>query len=366
VSNKKSVDVSFVLPSLHGGGAEKVTLALAKGMADQGLKTELVVFRKKGAFSEAVPIQVSVIDLRSDTNLLATFRLAMHYYKSRPRVVLSALANADQAVALIAPLLRLRSFIAVHSTMSRQYANIADASILARKNRVRKLYRRVTGLIGCGKAVAVDADEFLQLPKGTVVPIYNPVVYPELLVQAEEAVNHPWYSSGVPVIISVGRLAGVKDFENLITAFNIVRQVIDCRLIILGEGEERADLENLIYSLDLEELVQLEGFCANPYAYISKSSLFVLSSRYEGLPSALIESLACGTPAVSTDCPSGPQEILEGGRYGRLVPIEDSEALALAIIDALKNPLVPPVESWKRFQADIVVKQYISLLLGED
>jgi glycosyltransferase involved in cell wall biosynthesis len=161
----------------------------------------------------------------------------------------------------------------------------------------------------------------------------------------------------------VGRLQQQKDYPTLLHAFAQVRQTRPVHLLILGEGKERAQLEELIKKLGLEDDVSMPGFVMNPYAYMARASMFVLSSRWEGLPTVLIEALCCGTPVVSTDCPSGPREILKDGQYGQLVPVGEANALAQAIASTLDSKAPgPPLESWQPYDLQNVVNQYLDLL----
>jgi glycosyltransferase involved in cell wall biosynthesis len=190
--------------------------------------------------------------------------------------------------------------------------------------------------------VAQDLSTATGIPRERISTIYNPVVPPELLTRAKAPLEHPWFEpDSPPVLLGVGRLSAQKDFPTLLRAFARVRRLRPARLIILGEGKRpgyRPELLALARELGVGEDVQLPGFAENPYAYMARASVFVMSSAWEGLPSVLVEALACGCPVVSTDCPSGPREILQGGRYGRLVPVGDAEALAKAILATLDAP----------------------------
>ncbi len=187
--------------------------------------------------------------------------------------------------------------------------------------------------------MADDLDALFHLPEGKIQVLHNPVVDPGLPERAAAAVDHPWFQAGQPpVFLGIGRLHPQKDFESLIRAFASVRAARPARLMILGEGEERARLEALVASLGLTDDVLLPGFLDNPYRFLSRAGAFVLSSRWEGLPTVLIEALACGAPVVSVDCPSGPDEILQGGRIGRLVPPGSTDAIAAAMLASLDNP----------------------------
>jgi glycosyltransferase involved in cell wall biosynthesis len=192
----------------------------------------------------------------------------------------------------------------------------------------------------------------------------NPVVNPDLFRLAREIPHLPsLLNAREPLILGVGRLVRQKDFPTLLRAFTIVRQQRPVRLIILGEGPERPILESLIKDLGVQHCVSLPGFVENPYAYMSRATVFVLSSRWEGLPSVLIQALACGTTVIATDCESGPREILGDGRYGALVPIADVSAMATAIVQVLDTPRSPPPsEAWERFTEDASVAAYLRLL----
>ncbi len=209
--------------------------------------------------------------------------------------------------------------------------------------------------------------QLANISRERITVIYNPsVVKAEVWAKAQAPLDHPWFKPDQPpVLVAVGRLQMQKDYPTLIRAFAQVRQSRRARLLILGEGKERLMLEALIKKLGLEQDVSLPGFVMNPYAYMARASLFVLSSRWEGLPTVLIEALCCGTPVVSMDCPSGPREILRGGKYGPLVPVGNADALARAIETTLEGDTPrPPSESWQPYELDIVVNQYIRLLLG--
>jgi glycosyltransferase involved in cell wall biosynthesis len=183
--------------------------------------------------------------------------------------------------------------------------------------------------------------------------------------KAQAPLDHPWFQPGQPpVVLAVGSLTVQKDFPTLIRAVAHVQETRPVRLLILGEGQDRPTLEAQVRKLGLEQSISLPGFVANPYAYMARASVFVLSSRWEGLPTVLMEALFCGAPVVATDCPSGPREILRGGQYGRLVPVGEVTALADAIQATLDDKTArPPRESWQPFELESVVNQYIKVLL---
>jgi glycosyltransferase involved in cell wall biosynthesis len=189
------------------------------------------------------------------------------------------------------------------------------------------------------------------------------VISPERMRRAAEPIDHPWFAPGQPpVILGVGRLVVEKDFGTLIRAFAELRNRLPSRLLIIGEGPERSRLEQLVRELGLEDVVSLPGANSNPLAYMRRAALLTMSSRWEGLPLVPIEALAAGCPVVSTDCKSGPREILQGGKYGRLVPVGDINAMADAMFETLNEPRrVIPLEALLPFQAETVARQYASL-----
>jgi glycosyltransferase involved in cell wall biosynthesis len=207
----------------------------------------------------------------------------------------------------------------------------------------------------------------IGIPRDCITVIHNPsVVGAEVQEKGQAPLDHAWFEPGQPpVLVAVGRLENQKDYPTMLRAFAQVRRGEAVRLLILGEGRERPMLEALVEELGLGQDVSLPGFVTNPYAYLARASLFVLSSRWEGLPTVLIEALCCGTPVVSMDCPSGPREILTDGLYGALVPVGDVGALARAIRTALNGDRAsPPPESWQPYDRDKIVRQYITLFGG--
>jgi glycosyltransferase involved in cell wall biosynthesis len=201
------------------------------------------------------------------------------------------------------------------------------------------VYPWANHIIAVSKGVARDVQHLTGLPDDRITTIYNPVVGPYIARLAVEPVDHPWVAdTHIPLILAVGRLTIQKDYPTLIRAFAQVRAVRKVHLVILGEGRQRSTLEKLVRTLDLDHDIALPGHIENPFAWMSKAAVLVLSSAWEGLPGVLIEALACGCPVVSTDCPSGPREILEDGAVGTLVPVGDDRALALAILNALATP----------------------------
>lgn len=335
--------VALFIPSLYGGGVRRVMVNLARGLVQEGLPVDMVLTRAEGPYLSQLPSQVRVVDLNSRRVGLAVPALIRYLRRARPKALLSAMEHANLA-ALIAKALSgvpVKVVVSVHAIYSREVELFPH-----RRNRalvpflVRRLYPYASTVVAVSESVAADLAAAAGLQKIKV--IFNPVVTPRLREQLQELPDHPWFDlKGPPVILSAGRLTAEKDFESLIRAFHLLRLRRPARLVILGEGPQREKLEGLVRSLKLDDYVQLPGFVSNPYRYMARAAVFVLSSRREGFGNVLVEALAAGTPVVSTACPGGPAEILEQGRYGRLVPVGDVDALAEAVEQTLGTPPNP-------------------------
>lgn len=329
-----TVRVAMFLPSLVGGGAERVMLNLATAFVDQGMEVDLVLARAEGQYLHDVPTNVRIIDLRATRVLLCLPNLVGYLRREHPQVVLAALDHAN-VIAIIAAKLARRSVPVIATIHNMPMGASGHAETLRARLTpllTRTVYPLADAIVAVSEGVARNLLRSKGIAKRGVHVIYNPVVSHEMLVKAQEPVQFKWYEGidDVPVIIGVGRLTAEKDFETLIRAFSLVRKNRTVRLLIIGEGEERQRLETLVQELGLRDEVALPGFVENPYSYISRSRLFVLSSRSEGLPTALVEAAALGVPVISTDCPSGPAEVLRGSEQ-YLVPVGDTSALAHAI-----------------------------------
>jgi glycosyltransferase involved in cell wall biosynthesis len=224
-------------------------------------------------------------------------------------------------------------------------------------------------VVAVSQGVAKDLNKVLGLPMEKMQVIYNPAVTPELKTKSQEPLDHPWFAPGEPpVILGVGKLEAQKDFPTLIRAFSQIRKIQPARLVILGWGPEsdKQKLETLIHELGVEADVNLAGYVNNPFAYMARASVFALSSRWEGLPFVLVEAMAVGTPVVSTDCESGPAEILGDSKYGMLVPVGDSQALAEAILNVLAGKSQQAEAAWlSQFSLETVTQHYLNILVDK-
>ena len=359
--------LAFFLPGLYDGGAERVVLNLASGIAAKGYPVDLVLARAEGPYLPQVPERVRVVDLKARRVLSSGPALAAYARRERPAALLSALfANIVALWARRMAGFPKRLLISEHNTLSSVVHNQRDLRW--------KIYPRIAGwfypwaddIIAVSKAIADDLARTTTISRERIQVVYNPVVTPELLRKANEPLRHAWFGPGEPpVIVGLGRFTTQKGFDVLIRAFSLLRQHRSARLLILGEGALRTELQALVHELGLEADVSLPGFVQNPYPYVKQASLLVQPSRWEGLPTVLIEALYLGTPIVATDCPGGTREILMNGKYGRIVPTDAPDALAAAMEETLENCTLPPPESWRPYESEFVVDRYLKLLLEE-
>lgn len=358
-----------VLISLSGeGGVERMVLNLVRVFAGEpGLAVDLVLLREESRHLRDLPPAVHVVRLGVRHSALAVPAIAAYLRRERPDALLAAKDRAGRA-ALVARRLAgvpTRIVIRLGTTLSEA---IKDRSAVARWLRyrpIRALYGLSDGIVAVSEGVAADVVAITGLTRERVHVIRNPVVTAELARLAAEPADHPWLAdAAVPVLMGVGRLTRQKDFPTLLRAFALVRQGRAARLLILGEGRDRQALLELARTLGVGRDVDLPGFQPNPYAWLSRARLFVLSSAWEGSPNALTEAMALGVPVVSTDCRSGPRELLDGGRHGPLAPVGDPVALAAAIGEALDRPL--PAEALqaavREYDARASARRYLDVL----
>ncbi|HWC11864.1 MAG TPA: glycosyltransferase, partial [Acidimicrobiales bacterium] len=282
----------------------------------------------------------------------------------RPDVVVPAICHMNLGALLAARLVRPRVPVVVtqHNQLGLAAGHGAQVKDRVMPWRVRAGYPWADGVVAVSEGVAVDLAASARVPRQSIDVVYNPVDFERVAAAAAAPPEHPWLAPKAgPVLVAGGRLTAQKDFATLLRAVALLDG--DVRLLVLGEGELRPHLERLARDLGVEHRVDLPGFAPNPYPSYRAADVVVLSSRWEGLPTVLVEALFLGTPIVSTDCPSGPAEILGGGRWGRLVPTADPEALAAAITASLADGGPPPDPvAWERFSLDAVSGRWVEIL----
>lgn len=369
----QSKRLAIYLPNLIEGGAERVLINLAAEFAKRGFPTDFVVAQGEGVFMAGFPDSVRLVELnpfhvKFGRSILSLPALVSYIQRERPVALLTGLyANIIAVWAKKLSGVPVNLVLSEHNTLSQQRAAQSFGYRQLLPCLIRLNYPCADKIVAVSHGVADDLASTAGIAREKITVVYNPVITPEMIEKSKEKLKHPWFKPGEPpVILAVGRLSSQKDYPLLINAFAEVRRSMPVRLLILGEGPDRNELLSLLNQLELNEDVCMPGFVQNPYPYMVNASLFVLSSRWEGLPTVLIEALYCGVPLIATDCKSGPREILGGGKYGTLLPVGDCARLASGILEALNsNHVPPPEESWQPFTADCVVDQYLSLLLAE-
>ncbi len=332
-----------VLASFTGdGGVENMVTNLLRGFVAAGVPVDLILLKARGGHLDRIPPQVDVIRLNVSTSALALPAVARYLRRHRPAAMLVAKDRASRIALLARRIAGVETRLVLRMGMHLS-GSLAGKNVIRRWSRylpVRWLYPWADRIIAVSQAVADDLATIGHIPRERFVVIRNPSVPEDIDALARAPVDHPWLGDDatVPVIMGIGRLTAQKDFPSLIRAFSEVRRHRPARLIILGAGPQREALEKLAATLRIGDCVYFAGFQGNPYAWLSRASLFVLSSRYEGSPNVLVEAMALGVPVVSTNCPSGPAEILDNGRIAPLVPPGDSRALAEAMQRTLDQP----------------------------
>lgn len=358
--------IAVFLPALHGGGAERTMLTLANGFADTGQQVDLVLAQKTGPYVNDISDQVRLVDLKASGTFAAAPALMRYLRREKPEAMVSALTRANIVTSICRRITGLPSRLVVieQNTMS-QWSQQGGWKSRMSRFLARQVYPWATVVGGVSQGVVDDLVDVCNFSAEQFQVLYNPGATQDVQQRALETPNHPWFAEGQPpVLVAVGKLETQKDFPTLLRAFDLVRQQREARLIILGEGSLRSELERLVDTLNLNQHVELPGFQSNPYAFMASSAAFVLSSAHEGLPTVLVEALTCGCRVVATDCPSGPHEILRGGELGPLVPVGNVARLSEAMIDALDARFPKPSrEAWMPYTLDRVIESYLSVLL---
>lgn len=361
----KENHVAILLSNLGGGGVQQIILNLSSGFAAKGYEVDLLVGWSQDKMVRSLPEKVKLIELEKKKALFMLPDLVSYLRSSSPSVLITAQTHIN-IVGVIAKSLsmnRTKLIICEHNDMRaviRNHPKEKYRPILA-----HWLYPKADSIVAVSNGVADSLVEAAGIQRQKIQVIYNPVISENMDELAIEPPSHPWFKEDRQnTILAIGRLEKQKDFCTLLRAVSLVHRTTPVRLVILGEGSQRTVLSDLAEELSISDIVSMPGFVLNPYSLMKRASVFVLSSRFEGFPGALVEAMACGVPVVSTDCQSGPEEILANGKFGRLVQVGDHLAMAEAIKLTLDDPgqLDASTRRGKEFTIKNSVNAYSTLI----
>lgn len=373
--------IAFLLSDLRFGGITTVTLNLINLIIKDNFLIDLVVLTsEKSSYLSKIPSEIRIFDLKKgiyDARLKNAGKIIFPIYnylkQEKPDFVISNLwmYNVFVIIAKFLGNIPTKLTIVEHDhllielkkyQLSNNFRSGLQTKILPLF--VSCFYPFADNIVAVSQGLARDLETEFKLKPNLIKTIYNPIINVNLLDKAQESLNHSWFTDEQPpVILGVGRLCQEKDFPTLIRSFALVRKQRNTRLMILGEGEERSHLEKLIQELGLEKDVLMPGFVTNPYAYMAKASVFVLSSIREGLPTVLVEAMALNTPVVSTKAKGGALEILADGKFGDVVPVGDFNTMAEAIVKILDGNQKTIDSDWlQQFTQENATKKYLEII----
>jgi glycosyltransferase involved in cell wall biosynthesis len=365
------IRVLIFTPTLASGGADRVTVTLLESLDRTRFEPTLVLLRREGAFADAIPQGVRVIELDVPRLALATAALVRVLRREKPDVLFSMQggANIIAAVAHVVSRSRARLVLSERSALRRP-----DRSALRTMLELpakRATYRRADVVTAVSRGVATALLDELGLQRERVHLVYNPLVDHDLSTLAAHPVEHPWFAEDIPILLAIGRLVPIKDYPAMLAAFARLREGRLLRLFILGEGPRRPDLEAEAARLEIADDVHFHGFDPNVFKYLKRAAALVHTSRAEGLPGGIIQAMACGTPVVSTDADFGPREVIRHGIDGFLVPVGDVEAIASHLRRLLDDRELASTigraaaQSAQQFSRPLSMHRYQQALLGE-
>lgn len=331
------VQISVYLTSMALGGAQRIAHNLCTGLVDGGHTVDLVLVDADGELLNDLPEEVSVVDLAASRVATSALPLSKYLRRQQPDVLYAMMTECN-VIATIAHKLSgvdTRLVVSEHNTPTASASNTKDQLVL---KLAARMYPLADHVITVSEGVRNDLLDLVDLPPESVSVIYNPIDVVDIREQAREQIDHEWFhDDALDVVLSAGRHAPQKGFDTLLRAFARLDNN-QTRLVLLGRGPETDSIRTLAEELGVSDRVYFPGFVDNPFKYMANADVFVLSSWYEGFGNVLIEAMATGCPVVSTDCPSGPSEILNEGTYGPLVPVKDPEQMADSISEVLVDP----------------------------
>ncbi|WP_290648834.1 glycosyltransferase [Aquisalimonas sp.] len=362
--------VALLFATSGHSGVDRVIHNLLPEFAHSGAAFDLLVIGGHGpSIPEALPCSIRIVRLPVRTKKLVFPALIPYLLRHRPTALLTANHQLNRAALLARRLTGIPARVAIRMGMSltAMGAEMRPAQRERLFRSMRHWYPTADAVIAPSQGVGEDLVQIATVRRERLHVIRNPLVNAQLHRMAADTPDHPWFAAGQPpIILGAGSLEPRKDFATLIRAFACVREEIDCKLVILGEGGERGRLSSLAVELGVADALDMPGFAANPYQYMRRAAVFALSSRREGASAVIVEALACGTPVVSTDCPSGPAEVLQPMGARALAAVGDHEALARQLLNMLKDPLSPQTLSGliTEHEASASARAYLNAIIG--
>lgn len=343
-------------------------LHICNHLLSRGYNVDLILSNKSGEYTKVVDSDISIIDLDSHRQIACLPNLTRHLATSHYNALLSTGTGMNVIALLAKHFSRTKSplTIRIQNNMSKSLEDMSRREHKILPILIKYLFPTVDNIIAISEGVANDLKSWTRIKRDEIDVVYNPVVTDDLFELAQAIPSHEWLQNpSKSVILGVGRLTKQKDFSTLIKAFARLRDSQEVYLVILGKGEDSTKLKKLAEDLGVSSYVSFPGFVDNPYAYMNSADIFVQTPIWEGFGNVLVEAMACGTPVVSTDCPHGPREILEDGRYGMLVPVGDHQRIAGSIEFLLKLTLrqEPIQERAKQFSLGTIGPKYESIIL---
>ena len=348
-------EIVFFTHTLEGG-VGRVIMLLAEGFLNENVSSEVWVQENTNLSSSITPVKIFSFNKKKARQLF--FVLLKKINEDKPRVIISSTFYTN-IIAIAASLFsrhKVKVIVIEHIAVKSEFKNLSLLKKLTMRILVFLFYRLAHSVVTVSNESGDILSKYCLLPRKKIITIYNPVISKDLYEKSDTLIDHPFFNLGHPILLNVGRLDKQKDIGTLLNAFSIITKEIESRLIIIGTGNEKAQLIEQCKKLKIFNQVDFIGHLKNPYPFFKKSSVFVLSSLYEGLPTVIIEAIALRLPVVSTRCPSGPAEILKQGEFGILVPIKDPKSLAQGVLNLLKNKNI--IQEAPEAYLDIYTQKY--------
>lgn len=354
--------IVVIIPSLIGGGAEKVMINIATHLNRELFDITLIVLNKQGVYEDILPKDIRIIDLKSERVRYSIFKMIKAINQISPNVIISTLGHLNIALLFIKLFIKNKPKFIIReaNTPSKDMAHLKGIKKYLTRYLYSYMYKKSDYIIAQCKYMKEDIEKFFNIKSDKIIPIYNPL---DIKVIEKLKTEFNPYDNRFINLVAVGRLSYQKGFDKLIEAFSIVKEEINnIHLTILGEGALKIELEEKAKFLDVYNHISFVDFKKNPYPYYYYADMYILSSRWEGFPNTLLEALACNVKVVATDCKSGPREILGENEYGILAKENDTENLAKCIIEYLYSKNYTSDRA-NYFDIDKIIKEYENILI---